>query len=75
MSRSKKKSPVRAVTNAKSEKTDKQKASRKLRRKAKQILCSDGEHIPENREVSNVFSFEKDGKVYDASMPAKDLRK
>jgi len=75
MSRSKKKIKVRGITTAKSEKANKQKANRKLRRQVKQKLYSGETELPRKRETSNLWSFDKDGKAYDANMTAKDLRK
>jgi len=75
MSRSRKKTKIRAITTAASEKEDKQNASRKLRRKIKQKLKSGEQNLPLKREVSNVWSFDKDGRTYDANMTKKDMRK
>lgn len=60
MSRSRKKTPIAGMTNARSEKQDKRNANRKLRRKTR----ADPEHAPLLREVSNVWTFDKDGKIY-----------
>ena len=63
MSRSKRKTPVLGITTAKSEKQDKRIANRKLRRAVKQRLGYDPDGVmPELREVSNVWSMDKDGK-------------
>ena len=75
MSRSKKKNPVKGITSADSEKDDKRNANRKFRRKIKQEVNKGEELLPEVREVSNVWSFDKDGKLYDKDLPEKDLRK
>jgi len=50
---------------ASSDKWHKQKANRKLRTNVKQLLHR-GEYalLPELRDVSNVYSFNKDGKFY-----------
>lgn len=75
MSRSKKKTKIQAITTAKSEKENKQAANRKFRRIVKQKVISEKTEIPQIREVSNVWSFDKDGKIYNSEMTEKDLRK
>ena len=71
MSKSYKKNPYTGFTTAKSEKFDKITSNRKLRQKEKNILKSidnldEAEDIilPDIREVSNVWNFAKDGKMY-----------
>lgn len=75
MSRSEKKTKIRGITSAKSEKENKQDANRKYRRIVKQKVKSNESDLPEIKEVSNVWSFDKDGKRYDSEMTEKDLRK
>ena len=75
MSRSKKKTKIQAITTAKSEKENKQAANRKFRRIVKQKVTSEKTEIPQIREISNVWSFDKDGKIYNSEMTEKDLRK
>ncbi len=75
MSRSKKKTKIHGITTAHSEKENKQDANRKLRRIVKQKLTTGKESLPKLREVSNIWCFNKDGKVYDAEMTDKELRK
>ncbi|MGJ8762363.1 MAG: hypothetical protein ACSHXA_17635 [Polaribacter sp.] len=75
MSRSEMKNKIRGITTAKSEKENKQEANRKYRRIIKQKVKSNESELPEIREISNVWSFDKDGKKYDAEMTDKDLRK
>jgi len=75
MSRSKKKTKITGITTAKSEKTDKQEANRKLRRKAKEAIPQGKEELPKLKEISNVWSFSKDGKNYNKEMSKKDMRK
>lgn len=72
MARSYKKNPVSAITCSDSEKEDKRFANRAYRRKVKEVLntCNlsdivEDEYdliLPEIREVSDVWSFDKDGK-------------
>lgn len=75
MSRSKKKTPIRGITTARSEKQDKRDANRKFRRKTKQQVNLGDETISEIREISNVWAFDKDGKHYNADISEKEMRK
>lgn len=77
MSGSRKKTPVRGVTSARSEKADKRAANRALRRRVRTTLSVDPspEVIPLPREVSNVWTMAKDGKYYLQDPLPKDLRK
>ena len=75
MSRSKKKTPISGVTISRSEKKDKRNANRRFRRKTKEQVNSGDETISELRELSNVWDFDKDGKLYDSHMSKKDMRK
>lgn len=75
MSRSRKKTPKRGLTTAKSEKRDKRIANRKFRRKTKiQNTLGESDFV-KLREVSNVWEFDKDGKRYIKNPSDKDLRK
>ena len=65
MSRSKRKTSIHGITMAESEKADKLAAHRKYRRTLKQKLGVEPEApMPVERELSNVWSFAKDGKRY-----------
>ena len=77
MSRSRKKSPAGGIAVAKSEKGDKQKASRVARRVVREALASNPNGVlPEKREVSDVWTFAKDGKCwYGTAGDARWLRK
>ncbi|WP_298512651.1 hypothetical protein [uncultured Kordia sp.] len=75
MSRSKKKTKIQGITSATSEKANKQEANRKFRRVVKQKVKLGKTELPELREISNVWAFDKDGKIYDSEMTAKELRK
>lgn len=75
MSRSKKKTKIQGVTTATSEKENKRGANRKFRRIVKLQLKSGEVLLSKLREVSNVWSFDKDEKKYNAEMSEKDLRK
>jgi hypothetical protein len=75
MSRSKKKTPFCGLSKAGSEKDDKRRANRTLRRKAR---AGDPENAPVLRAVADVWAMAKDGKVrFDpaASRNRKLLRK
>ena len=75
MSRSKKKKPIFGYTTCESEKEDKRITNRKYRRKINQSLISGKEVLPTIREISNIWSFGKDGKHYYKYAESKDLRK
>ncbi|MES2764468.1 MAG: hypothetical protein V4642_01260 [Bacteroidota bacterium] len=75
MSRSKRKTPYVGITGMPTEKQEKRKANRKLRNKVKAQLQKGKEVLPELREVSNVWSFSKDGKIYLGDNPEIKLRK
>lgn len=62
MSRSRRKTPIVGITTAMSEKFDKGKANRKLRSRVHVALDRGDEVLPELREVSDVWTFAKDGK-------------
>ena len=63
MSNSKKKLPIHGNASN-SDKIGKQKANRAFRRKIKVEIQKDEELFSELREISNVWSFPKDGKRY-----------
>lgn len=75
MSNSRKKTKILGITDAKSEKIEKQDANRKQRRIVKQKVKLGEEVIPLKRETSNVWAFGKDGKKYFPNMDEKDMRK
>jgi hypothetical protein len=62
MSRSRRKKPILGITTAASEQQDKRLANRKLRRRLRQIPPDEDAILPEQREVSNIWAFDKDGK-------------
>jgi len=67
MSRSFKKHPITGMTCAESEKKDKEIANRKLRRKTKKMIFDmiqkDDVVLPVVKDTSDIWSFNKDGKV------------
>jgi hypothetical protein len=86
MSRSIKRTPICGHTTAETEKHDKRLANRCLRRKSREALRASGvgkpkravesvSELPLLREVSNVYSFGKDGKQWLDNPDPKDLRK
>lgn len=64
MSRSYKKTPICGITTSESEKQDKQIANRRFRRNSHQLVKIGKEPPFRTREVSNVHTFDKDGKQY-----------
>jgi hypothetical protein len=66
MSRSKKRTPIRGVNGATSEKEDKRDYNRRYRRVTKQFLHvhPDCELMPHLRDYSNSGAMSKDGKVW-----------
>lgn len=80
MGKSKKKHPFSGITTSETEKKDKQIANKRLRLRTKQKLKHmedpDAEIFPEKEEVSNVYSFAKDGKCrFDPELHPKLMRK
>ncbi|BDD05285.1 hypothetical protein [Aureibacter tunicatorum] len=75
MSRSFRKTKIHGITTARSEKQDKRDANRKFRRVSKQKVSDEERLFPVMREVSNVWAFAKDGKIYDSDMRDKEMRK
>ena len=63
------------MTTANSEKENKRDANRKFRRIVKQEIKIGDKSFSELREVSNVWSFDKDGKRYDSNLEEKQMRK
>ena len=75
MSRSYRRTPIFGITTSRSEKQDKALANRRLRRKVKSRLGTGDEEMPLLREVSDVWSFDKDGKAYWSDALEKEMRK
>jgi hypothetical protein len=86
MSRSIKNTPIIGHTTAETEKHDKRLANRCLRRRSREVLrtfavgspsrlVESVADLPLLREVSNVYSFAKDGKQWLDDPDPKDLRK
>ncbi|MBV8326065.1 hypothetical protein [Chryseobacterium sp.] len=64
MSRSRRKTPITGVTTADTEKENKRKANRKLRRLNRIKIHKGDFNLFQVREISNVWEFDKDGKHY-----------
>lgn len=64
MSRSRRHTPIFGITISQSEKQDKRRANRVLRRVVRQCHGHDEKPLPLLREVSNVWGFDKDGKAW-----------
>ena len=75
MSRSRRKNKIHAITTADSEKENKREANRRFRRVVKQKVKLGDSDFPSPREMSDVWGFEKDGKIYDPKMDDKEMRK
>lgn len=77
MARSRRKTPVRAVTSSESEKSDKAASHRKIRRSVRQIVPIEPDAVlPLERELTNTFSMAKDGKArFDPKKSPSLLRK
>ncbi|MCD9016033.1 hypothetical protein [Parachryseolinea silvisoli] len=75
MSRSYKKIPKQGISTSTTEKEDKREANRTLRRVTKDQVQKGAEVFATLREVSNVWSFGKDGKVFLKQPTEKDMRK
>lgn len=79
MSRSRKSFPACGITTAQSEKQDKRIYNRRFRHRSKQKLMNfdpQGDVLPVLRELSNVWSMAKDGKMmFDPQKYPKLLKK
>ena len=75
MSRSRRKTPKTGITTAETEKENKRQANRKFRRVTKVKVKKGGDELPLTKELSNVWSFDKDGKKFLRKPTKKDLRK
>lgn len=78
MSRSRRHTSITGMTTARSEKWDKREANRRARRLVREVLGHEPEAdaLPHLREVSSVWTFEKDGKQwFDPRRYPKDMRK
>ncbi|PKD17621.1 hypothetical protein APR41_05265 [Salegentibacter salinarum] len=75
MSRSKRKTPILPNCTATSEKAEKQKANRKLRRIVKEKLAITDENFPHIKEISDSWNWEKDGKSYRTDLSNKEKSK
>ncbi len=75
MARSRKKTPIGGNAIARSEKYDKQKANRKLRRSVREAVAAEAEVLPLLRQVSDTWTFNKDGKQWFGDRHPAELRK
>ena len=75
MSRSRRKTPKTGITTAETEKENKRQANRKFRRVTKVNVKKGRDELPLTKELSNVWSFDKDGKQFLKNPTKKDLRK
>jgi hypothetical protein len=76
MSRSRRRTPVRGITSASTEKPEKQAAHRLLRRVVRVALTTGDAVLPHAREHSDPWCMAKDGKVrFDPDAEPKAMRK
>ena len=75
MSRSTRKTPKTGITTAETEKENKRTANRKFRRVTKAKVKKGDDELPLTKELSNVWSFDKDGKQFLKKPTKEDLRK
>jgi hypothetical protein len=76
LSRSRRKTPVRGVTTAESEKADKAASHRRLRRAIRRIAIDSDAILPVERQLTNPWSMAKDGKMrFDPAKSPELLRK
>ena len=75
MSRSRKKTPKTGITTAGTEKKNKREANRKFRRVTKIQVKKGDSQFTDIKEISNVWSFDKDGKRFLKKPAKKDFRK
>jgi hypothetical protein len=75
MSNSKRKHPIFPNCIAGSEKAEKQKANRKLRKLVKEKLSKSIYELPELKEVADNWNWSKDGKSYRFNLTKKQLSK
>jgi hypothetical protein len=77
VSRSRKKTPIRGVTGARSEKADKRQVNKSLRQRTRNALRADPDlpTPPDRRGIRDVWDMAKDGKYFRKDPRPKDLRK
>jgi len=75
MSRSRKHTPIGAITTATSEKRNKRLANRRLRAAIRSAVALGAEVLPGMRDVSDPWTFDKDGKRWRGSAFPELLRK
>jgi hypothetical protein len=78
MTRSTKKNPVSGHTSASTEKQDKRKNNRKIRKAVRKVLSGDphAEILPHERELTNPWLMDKDGKGrFDPAQFPRGMRK
>ena len=63
MSRSQRKTPIRGITSADSEKSDKAAGHRKVRRAVRVAIEQEAPVLPHENELTNPWSMAKDGKM------------
>jgi hypothetical protein len=64
MSRSRRKTPIRGITTAASDKSSKVASHRRIRRSVRQMALENNTLLPIERQLTNSWSFNKDGKKW-----------
>lgn len=77
MARSRRRTPVRGMTTSDSEKSDKQRSHRRIRRAVRQAVPLHPEGpLPLEKELTNTYAMDKDGKIrFDPSTCPELMRK
>ena len=77
MARSRRHTPIFGITSQESEKADKRRGNRRLRRLVREVVATSDapEVLPALREVSDPWSMAKDGRSYWKEARSTDLRK
>ena len=76
MSRSHRRTPIRGIAGADSEKSDKAASHRKVRHAVRIAVAQDAPVLPQERELTNPWSMAKDGKaLFDPSAFPELMRK
>lgn len=76
MSRSTRKTPIRGITTAASDKSSKIASHRRIRRTVRQLALENLAVLPDEKHITNSWNFNKDGKRwFDAKQHPDLLRK
>lgn len=73
MSRSRRKTPIHGITTASSDKSSKIASHRRIRRTIRQLVLEKLENPPVEKQITNSWNFNKDGKKWFNSDQHPDL--